>query len=465
MTRRFQVTALCGVQFVDVMGVTSALTAIPAMLRGVSAPTAATPVLATAYAMFFGGLLVIGARLGDRYGHRRLVLLGLGVFGLVGLVGATAQGVTGLIVARALQGAAAALSVPSALRLLLDAAPEDGGRRGALAAWSASGAAAGALGFLVGGVITWWLGWRAVFAVNLPVALSLFATIVFGVPRSRARSNADGLDVSGCLLLVAAVMALICGAAVAEQPGRTMMGALFAAGGLVLGAGFAVRQRRARSPLVPRGAFASPNLRTGTLTAFVNTAATSSTAVLATLFLQQRQGLSAVEAAVSLLPLSLGVIAGAALCRRMGRRWAACRLAAIGLVGIAASDVLLAVTYGSRIGVVLGLLVCGTGLGVASVGATSMGTDVPEELKGTASGVLNTGAQLGTAIGVAGLLLLAARAPAPVPGTAAAWGAGAMLAGAAALVLLFRVRAPAVRRVHPGSEGGSGSRSETPEGS
>src|SRR4051794_9714085 len=166
---RLRVATLCGVQFVDVLGVTSAITAIPATLRGVSAPAAAAPILATVYAMCFGGLLVLGARLGDRHGHRRVLLCGMVAFALVGVLGASAQSIVQVVAARGLQGAAAAISVPSALRLLLDAPGE---RRGALAAWSAAGAAAGALGLLVGGVLSEVFGWRAVFWVNLPVGLA-----------------------------------------------------------------------------------------------------------------------------------------------------------------------------------------------------------------------------------------------------------------------------------------------------
>lgn len=146
MTRRViggGVVVLCGVQFVDVLGVTSAVTAIPAMLAGVTAPSEATPVLAAVYAMLFGGLLVLGARLGDRYGHRRVLLAGIAAFAAVSVIGETAEHVAQLVVARGLQGAAAAVSVPPALRLLLDAAPEGPRRRSALAALSAAGAAAG----------------------------------------------------------------------------------------------------------------------------------------------------------------------------------------------------------------------------------------------------------------------------------------------------------------------------------
>lgn len=139
MHRRMVVIVLCLVQFVDVLGVTSATTAIPAILHGLDAPEAAAGPVATVYAMFFGGLLVLGARLGYKYGHRRVLLGGIGLFTLVSVAGATSADIGQLLAALALQGAAAAFSVPSALRLLLHASPAPEHRRSALALWSASG--------------------------------------------------------------------------------------------------------------------------------------------------------------------------------------------------------------------------------------------------------------------------------------------------------------------------------------
>lgn len=427
--------ALCGVQFVDVLGVTSAVTAIPAMLAGVSAPPEATPVLATAYAMFFGALLVLGARLGHRYGHRRVLLVGIAAFVLVSIVGALAGNVVQLVVARGLQGAAAAVSVPPALRLLLDAAPEGPARRSALAAWSATGAAAGALGYLVGGALTDVLSWRAVFWVNLPVGLVLAAAVwllVAAAPGAPVRAR---LDLVGAVLLVAAVMALILGASLAEDPERRTAGVLLVLGGVVSAVLFAATQRRAPDPLVPRAAFASANLRTGTVVSFVNTATTSSTGVLATLFLQEELDLSAVSAGLVLLPFSLGVVVGSALSKPLGDRLDPRLSGAVGLAGIAAGNLMLAVTIGSIVGMVAGVTVTGVGLGVASVAATAVGTDVDGDLAGTATGLLNTGAQLGTALGVAGLLILAATVTGPISGTAVAWVVAAGLAGTGALLL------------------------------
>lgn len=427
---------LCGVQFVDVLGVTSVVTAIPAMLTGVSAPAEATPIVATVYAMLFGGLLVLGARLGDRYGHRRVLLAGIAGFAAVSVIGATADHVVQLVVARGLQGAAAAISVPPALRLLLDATAEGSHRRSALAAWSAAGAAAGALGYLVGGGLTDAFSWRAVFWVNLPVGVVLIVLVWLLVPKSSAPIARTRLDLVGAALLVAAVMALILGASLAEDPHFRLVGGLLVVCGLVVAALFVVAQRRARDPLVPRAAVRSANLRTGTVVSFVNTATTSSTGVLATLFLQEQLGVSAVGAGLVLLPFSLAVVAGSAASRPLGDRLPPRRLAALGLGGIAAGNVVLVLTFGSIAGIVAGVVVAGAGLGVASVAGTAIGTDVPGDLAGTATGLLNTGAQLGTALGVAALLILAAALPGV--GTAAAWGVAAAAATLTAVVLATR---------------------------
>ena len=140
------------------------------MLADLHTSADAASLISTGYAMFFAGLLLLGARLGDRFGHRRIILTGLAFFTVAAVVGATAPSAVVLTAARCLQGAAAALSVPSALRLLTTITSDGPQRERAIAAWSASGAAAGASGFVVGGVVTYMVGWRAVFWAYLPLA-------------------------------------------------------------------------------------------------------------------------------------------------------------------------------------------------------------------------------------------------------------------------------------------------------
>ena len=434
---RLVVAVLCAVQFVDVLGVTSALTAIPAILAGVHAPAEATGLLATSYAMFFGGLLVLGSRLGDRYGARRVLLVGIAVFAVVALVGATATGIAQVLIARALQGAAAAVSVPCALRLLLHAGRDPALRRTALAWWSASGAVAGVLGYLVGGFLTAALSWRAVFWVNAPIAVLLLLGVL-AVPRLPPQDRRARLDLVGAALLIGAVMAVIVGCSLVEAPELRLVGGLVVVAGLGLAGVFVLQQHRAAEPLIPRAAAASRPLRIGSAVSFVNTATTSSTGVLATLLLQQQLGLSALQAGLVLVPLSAGVVAGSLLTRVIGGRVVVpARMAAVGLAGIAAGNLVLTVTVGTVVGVAVGVLAVGVGLGIASVAATTIGTDVAEEISGSATGVLNTGAQLGTALGVAALVTVAAGVGGRA-GTSLGWGLAAAGAAATALVLLLR---------------------------
>ena len=418
---------LCLVQLVDVLGVTSATTAIPAILAGLGADGSAAGPLATAYAMVFGGLLVVGARLGDRYGHRRVLAAGLVGFVAVAAVGGLAASVAQVLAARALQGAAAAVSVPSALRLLVHVTPGEADRRAALAAWSAAGAAAGAAGFLVGGLLVEAWDWRAVFWVNAPVGVALLVALL-GTVREAPRDAADvRLDLLGAALLVLAVVLVVAGAAGVEPGAGLGRPAALAAGGGAAGAAFVVRVRRAADPLVPRAAARSADLRHGTLLSCVNTATTSSVAVVATLLLQDQLGLSVLATGLTLLPLSVLVVAGSALARPLLARVSARRATAAGLAVVALGDLGLVLLGRGPAGIAAAAAVVGLGLGVASVAATHLGTTVPAGLAGSASGVLNTGAQLGTAVGTALVVMVAGLT---TPGWG--WGAAALLAAATA---------------------------------
>ena len=167
--------------------------------------------------MFFGGLLVLGARLGREYGHRRMLFAGLGLLIAASVIGALATSGWQLVAARSLQGTASALSVPSAMSLLLFAAPGKQARGQALALWSAAGATAGAAGFLVGGVLTDLLGWPAVFWVNVPVGLLLAIGVMRFVTAQPDPDPDLALDVPGAVLLTASVMAVVLGASFLER--------------------------------------------------------------------------------------------------------------------------------------------------------------------------------------------------------------------------------------------------------
>jgi MFS family permease len=433
---RGAVPALCLVQFVDVLGVTVVVTALPDMLAGVHARASFGGLVATGYAMFFGGLLMFGARLGDRVGPRRTILISLAVFGAGSALTAAAGSIVVLTAGRCFQGAAAAAAVPSALRLLTSVVDGDRQRARAVAAWSASGAAAGASGFVVGGVISDVTSWRVIFWALIGVAVVLGLAVARTVPPDRGQRFAGSLNVAGSVLLTGSVMAVVVGATELAEPDHRRLGALLV-GVAVLGTvGLVVVDRRADAPLLPAPLLRAPPLRRGAVGGFLNTATTSSAATLVTLYLQGTLGRSPLAAAATLLPFSLAVVAASALAARILARRSPERVCAAGLAVIAVGEAALIPVSGHVPAMAVCSAVAGFGIGLSSVASTSMGTDVVEADRGAASGIINTTAQVGTAIGVAALLLVAAATSGvPADGTGAptaGWGVAAAVAAVGA---------------------------------
>jgi MFS family permease len=443
------VAALCLVQFMDVLGVTVVVTSLPAMLASLHAPDSYGSLIATGYAMFFGGLLMLGARLGDRYGHRRTILVSLAVFAVGAALAGAAPSVLALTAGRCLQGAAAAASVPSALRLLTTLTPEGPARHRAIAAWSAAGAAAGASGFVVGGIVTDLTSWRFIFWAYLPLSAALAAVVAASVPPDGARRQAESLNLAGSAIFTAAVMAFVVGTTLIAQSGGHVTGGLLLAACLVLAGGFVLVDRRAAAPLLPLELIRSRRLRFGALGGLLNTATTSSVITLVTLYLQDSLGRTPWQAAASLLPFSLAVIAASIVAARIQRRagpsrQVARRLIAAGLALIAVADAALIPLAAQAWAVPVCAAAAGAGIGLSSVAATGLGTDVEPRWRGSASGIINTAAQLGTAVGIAILLLVAAATsgtPAPdVPPPRIAWAVAALAAAAGAAWFAFARR-------------------------
>ena len=370
------VLALCLVQFVDVLGVTVVVTALPAMLAGLRAPADAASLISAGYAMFFGGLLMLGARLGDRFGHRRTILAGLVVFAGAAVVGATAASAArahrGAVPAGGRGGAVGSLGAAAADHdhLRRAAAPDQ-----AIAAWSAAGAAAGASGFVVGGVVTDLVGWRAVFWAYLPLAAALAAAIGRAAPPDgRGPGGPAEPGRVGDLHRGGDGLRGRDDAAAPAGPGGA--GGLLLGACLVLAGLFVVLDRRAAAPLLPRAADGARRLRQGAVGGLLNTAATSSALTLATLYLQNARGHSPLAAGLRLLPFSLAVIAGSALAAPALARWPA---AASGRrrTGAHRDRGRRADPGGRRAWAVpLCAAVGGAGIGLSSVAATGLGTNV-----------------------------------------------------------------------------------------
>lgn len=418
---------LCGVQFVDVLGVTVVTVALPQMLRDLDASAAQGSAVVNAYALFFGGLLMVGSRLGDRLGHRRLVLGSLVLFAAASLLGALAPTVWLLAAARAVQGMAAAASVPAALRLLTSVVPEGPARKRAVAGWSAAGAAAGGTGLVVGGILTDIATWRASFWMFILLSALLTVAVVRQIPPDQPSRAQARIGWPSAVLLTGAAMGLVAGTSLLGDRGGTGVAWAVLAMGLVLAVVFVPVERRARHPLVPPAARRSRRMWWGAFGSFFNTATTSASITVATLYLQDELGLTALRTGLLLVTFSILVILGAAIAPRMLARWGWNRTLAVGLATVAVGTVVL-VVWPSVAGIGVGAGLSGLGIGIGSVAATDLGTSVSEERKAAAAGVLNTSAQLGTAIGTALTLLVATTLDAR-----AAWAFVASYAALAAL--------------------------------
>ncbi len=447
--------ALCAVQFVDVLGVTAVVTALPHVLVELHVGTATGGLVVSSYAAMFGGCLVLAGRLADVLGHRHVLISGLVGFGLSSLAAGVAPSGAWLVACRGLQGLAAAASVPAGLTMLLAVFDDPARQRHALGAWTAAGATAGASGFLLGGVVTDLLGWRWVFLLNLPLSAALVAALTRWATIDPRRAVGRRLDLPGAGSLALGVIALVLGAAQFEHGGdRVGAAALLGAGALLLAA-FALVERNSPAPLIPPGAWRIRPLIRGCAVSFLNTATTSATTLFATLDAQGVLGLSPTQAGLVLLPFSLAVIAGAAAAPRLLAGSSPPTLIVIGLSVVCAGDLLLLQTTatGRLWPLISGLSAAGAGLGLASVAATSLGTQVAREHRALASATLNTAAQLGTALGIAALVAVAtasagrpqgAHPASPLAEYHTGWAlAGAIaIAGAAVVLVHWRARPP-----------------------
>lgn len=416
------VLTLCAVQFVDVMGVTVVVTALPEMVGELGGGRSGGTAVVTAYAMAFGGLLMLASRVGDRHGHRTVLVWSAVGFSLASVAAALAGSVVVLAVARALQGAAAAASVPAALRLLTSVIPAGPARQRAVAAWSAAGAAAGALGFVVGGSLTQWASWRWVFVVMVVLGIAVVLATVRFIPPPTLPPGRPVVPWLLGLTVALCVAALVVGTALLGEGEGTAIGVALLAVAAVAAATFRRLERRGAAELVPPAARRSTNVRWGVIASGANTATTSSSITVATLHLQSELGLSPVAAAGALLPISLVVVLAATLAPRVirARGWAGSTAA--GLVVIGAGNATMAVAP-TPLGIGVASGVCGAGLGLASVAANDMGTTVTTSAKSAAAALLNTTAQSGTAVGTAVALVLAG-----VIGPRPTWAALAVIA-------------------------------------
>src|SRR4051794_29150341 len=299
-------TAACAAQFlVGADGLAVAI-ALPNIQRDLHvAPIDAQWVL-TAYGLAFGGGLLLGGRLGDLYGRRRVLAIGLALFATGALLGGAAPGLAVLILARAFRGAGWAAAAPASLALIGSLFEGGAARTKALSILAAMASGGVTAGLLLGGIVTSALGWRWVFLLMAPLALVTMAAARRVLPEARARATGRGPDIAGALLVTAGLVALLLGLTGIERRGATAPETLVALGAAaVLLPAFVARERHAAAPLVRLDILRIRSLRSATVCVGVNAVAFTAIVYVGTLYLQTALGYGAARAGVAILPLDV----------------------------------------------------------------------------------------------------------------------------------------------------------------
>jgi EmrB/QacA subfamily drug resistance transporter len=392
-------------QFLVVLDASIVNIALPVLGRQLGMDTAALAWVITAYVLAFGGLLLLGGRLADRYGHRRVFLIGAGGFVAASALAGLSLSAEMLLAARAVQGASAALLAPAALALLTQLFPDAKERTKALGVWGGVAGIGSAAGVLLGGVLTATLGWQSVFFVNVPVGAIVLIAIPLLITRDGARAQGR-LDAAGAVTVTAALVALVGAFSAVEQLGflHPLPLVLFVAA-LVLGAVFVVIERRTAEPLVPLSVFRHRNLALGNVVMLLGGAAMVALFFALSVYMQAVLGYDALAAGLSQLPLAgaLVVVAGIvpALISRLRTRpvlIGSLLVLAGGLTWLAAAP-----SDAAFLTQLLGpTLLIGVGLGGAFVATTQLAVDgVDGGEAGLAGGLINTSQQIGGAVGLA----------------------------------------------------------------
>ncbi|MEU7046538.1 MFS transporter [Streptomyces varsoviensis] len=450
-TRWLLVVALT-VQFTVALDMAVVNVALPDMKADLGFTAEGLQWVVNAYALAFGGLLMLGGRLTDIAGRRRTLTAALVLFGVASLGGGLVWSPGGLIAARAAQGVAAAALAPVALALITVTFPAGPARSRALGLWGMAGAAGGAIGVLAGGVLTEAAGWRTVLLVNVPIVVFAYAAARRSVPADRRTGPAPRLDAGGALLITAGMMVLVLGVVRTETYGwgsAMTIGTLAAAA--VLLAAFAVVELRVDRPLLRMGLLTHRPVLAANVFNLLLASGQFGAFYFSSLYMQQVLGFSATATGAAFLPFCVGLVAGSLvaprLTARLSMRWTLVAGGALGAAGFGWLAGAVGVDAGFADSIVGPFLVASFGVGMCFVPLGTAATEgvAPAEA-GMASGLLNSSRQIGGSVGLAVLVTVAAgaaggsagtSAEAQVSGYAAAFGVGAVLLAAAALTALL----------------------------
>jgi EmrB/QacA subfamily drug resistance transporter len=439
-------TILAVCQGMLVADITIVTVAAPAIERGLGLTATDLTWVFNAYTIAFGGLLLLGGRAGDILGHRRTFLAGTGLFTLASLAGGLATSGTMLLAARGTQGVGAALAAPGALALIANTFPDKEDRTRALSVWAAVAASGMVVGLILGGVVTTWAGWRAVFFVNVPVgaAITLFGSGWLIAPvRQPGR-----FDLAGALTSTAGLMLLAEGFIRAATHGWTDPWTLLTLAIAVAAiAAFAVIEMRAPQPIMPLRLLAHRDRVGAYLMRLLLTSAMSSEMFFLTLYLQDVLHLSPLAAGLAFVPTAVPVVFvsrfAARLLPRFGAKSVLVAGALITTAGVAwLTQLSAASSYGATVLIPIVLTAVGCGLLFPAMTVVAL-TGVAAGEAGAASAMLQAAQQFGGALGVAALITVfdaAGGQRAMAPGIAAAFVGATAIMAAVTLIALLVVR-------------------------
>ena len=402
---------LAAAQFVVILDASIVNVALPSIGADLNFSQENLSWVVNAYVLVFGGFLLLGGRLADLLGRRRIFMIGLVVFALASLAGGLASNEAQLIIARAIQGLGAALLSPAALSLVTVLFEEGSERNKALGVWGAVAGSGGAAGVLLGGMLTEWAGWEWVLFVNVPVGIAAAALAPRLLPESRIEGR--HFDFAGAFTVTAGLSLLVYTLVDANSAGwasaQTIgLGLLSFA---LIGA-FYVIERRSKAPLMPfPGIFRIRTITGINVSAVLIAAALFSMFFFISLYMQQVLGYSALEAGLAYLPLAVGIIIAAGASSGLVTRFGFKPVLVTGLLVTAAG--LLWFTQvdvgGSYVSDLLGpMMLAAVGLGLAFVSMTVAAVSgVEAHEAGLASGLINTSQQIGGALGLAILATVA----------------------------------------------------------
>jgi MFS family permease len=415
--RRLALLLLCTAVFLDSMDLSLMGVALPAIGRDLSLPEDTLQWLVSGYAVTYGGFLLLGGRLADLLGRRRVFLLSLAVFAAASLVGGVLSDGWPLVVTRVVKGLAAALTAPAALSLITTTFTEETQRTRALGVYALAGATGYSGGLIASGLLTE-VSWRLVFFLPVPIALLVLVVAPMALPdHGRPDSAGRRFDVVGAVTVTAGVLSLVYALTETSWPAGVAAALLLA--------GFVLAERRQRFPLVPLGVFRSRAVSGANLAALAWACATIGWQFAAVLYLQQVRGYGALATGLGIVPMGAAIMVTAKWAGRPIARWGLGRTAAAGLL-VQAAGILLFLRAGTDTAyawVLLPALVVhgiGNGLSFPSLNIAAVGA-LPEDQQGLASGLITSAVQIGAGIGVAVLASVMSSAGPGIDGYRAAF--------------------------------------------